>query len=150
VVGWLAFLIIRHVQNNRVKPTSTLASAPIRTVDLEADDVRADDLPEDSWLALARQLMERGDLRLALRALYLATLSVLARAQLVRLAAAKSNRDYLLEVTRRARGNADTVRPFQDNINLFEASWYGTHDVNNGILETMLANHQQVRTYAAA
>jgi hypothetical protein len=150
VVGWLAFLILRHIQRQRANPTASLAQAPVRTVDLEAEDVRADDLPEDSWLALARQLMEKGDLRLALRAFYLATLSALARAQLVRLAASKSNRDYLMEVTRRLRGNKEAVRPFQENINLFEASWYGTHDVNSSILETMMANHQQVRTHATA
>ena len=148
VVGWLAFLIVGHLRRRQAPPTSTLVSAPIRTVDLEADDVRADDLPEDSWLALARQLMEKGDLRLALRALYLATLSVLARAELVRLSATKSNRDYLLEATRRLRGNTEAVRPFAQNINLFEASWYGTHDVNPVILETMLANHQQMRSHA--
>jgi hypothetical protein len=112
--------------------------------------VRADDLPEDSWLALARQLMDKGDFRPALRALYLATLSVLARAQMVRLAPFKSNRDYLAEVKRRMRGDTAAVRPFSENIDLFEASWYGAHEVNTAILETMLANHQEVKNHAPA
>jgi hypothetical protein len=94
--------------------------------------------------------MDKGELRLALRALYLATLSLLAHHQLVRLAAAKSNRDYLVELTRRLRGKPEAVQLFRDNIRLFEASWYGTHAVDSNIIETMLANHQQVRGHAAA
>jgi hypothetical protein len=85
-----------------------------------------------------------------LRALYLATLSLLAQSQLVRLGPAKSNRDYLTELGRRLRGNAEAVQLFRENINLFEASWYGTHDVTSAIIETMLANHQQVRSHATA
>ena len=92
--------------------------------------------------------MDRGELRLALRALYLATLSLLAQHQLVRLNPTKSNRDYLLELTRRLRGNTVAVQLVRDNINLFEASWYGTHVVTSVIIETMMANHQQVRSHA--
>jgi len=149
IVGCLTFLLVRYLrrQKNRLAP-SVLAAVPVRTVDLEADNVRADDLPEDSWLAMAHQLIERGELRLALRALYLATLSVLARSELVRLGAAKSNRDYLLELTRRLRGNGAAIPFFRENIHLFEASWYGTHAVTSAIIETMLANHQQVRSHA--
>jgi len=148
VVGCLILILVRHFRHRGVRSTAVLATAPVKTVDLEADNVRADDLPEDSWLSMAHQLIERGELRLALRALYLATLSVLAQSQLVRLGAAKSNRDYLLELTRRVRGNAVAVQFFRENINLFEASWYGTHAVTSVIIETMLANHQQVRNHA--
>jgi hypothetical protein len=151
VVGCLIFLLVRFFRRRPVHLAAVLASTPVRTVvDLEAENVRADELPEDSWLALARELMDRGELRLALRALYLATLSLLAHHQLVRLAAAKSNRDYLIELTRRLRGNAEAVQLFRENIGLFEASWYGTHAVNSAIIETMLANHQQVRGHAKA
>jgi hypothetical protein len=67
---------------------------------------------------------------------------------LVRLSPGKSNRDYLLELGRRLRGNAAALQFFRDNINLFEASWYGTHAVTSVIIETMRANHQQVRSHA--
>jgi hypothetical protein len=35
-------------------------------------------------------------------------------------------------------------------VKLFEASWYGTHDATVPIIETMRANHQQVRNHAVA
>jgi hypothetical protein len=148
VVACLIFILLRHFRRRDVNPVEARGTAPIKTVDLQAEDVRADALPEDSWLALARELMEKGELRLALRALYLATLSLLAQQQLVRLGPAKSNRDYLTELTRRLRGNTAAVQLVRSNMDLFEASWYGTHDVNSAIIETMLTNHQQVRGHA--
>ena len=85
-----------------------------------------------------------------MRAFYLATLSILAQRELVRLGPAKSNRDYLQEMTRRLRGDTAAVGFFQQNLNLFEASWYGTHDVTSAILDSMRDNHQQVRAHATA
>ena len=140
--------LVRHAP--KMNDLQSVDASPVRTVDLEAEEVRADDLPEDSWLKLAQELIDRGEFRLALRALYLATLSFLARSELVRLAPAKSNRDYLQEMTRRLRGNTAAAGFFRENINLFEASWYGTHDVTSAVLDSMRVNHQQVRSHAAA
>lgn len=146
----LAYMLLRHFRNQEpAVPLDTLKAATVRTVDLEAENVQADELPEDSWLALAQQLIERGDLRLALRAFYLATLSALARQQLVRLGAAKSNRDYLVELTRRLRGESAVIPIFRENVRLFEASWYGTHAVTSAIIETMRTNQQQVGRHVA-
>jgi flagellar biosynthesis protein FlhB len=146
LVYWLAKLW----RQRNILPMNVLSAATVRTVDLEAEDVPADALPEDSWLTLAQQLIDRGELRLALRAFYLATLSMLAQNQLVRLAPAKSNRDYLVELTRRLRGRVPAVGFFQDNVRLFEASWYGTHDVTSSVIDAMRTNHQQVRTHVTA
>lgn len=150
VAGILLYVGLRQYRQRRVRPSAgTLKLAPIRTIDLEAEHVRADELPEDSWLALAQQLIERGDLRLALRALYLATLSGLARQELVRLAAAKSNRDYLAELTRRLRGETSVASFFRESVRLFEASWYGTHDVTPATIDTMRNNQQKMRGHVA-
>ncbi|HUB68689.1 MAG TPA: DUF4129 domain-containing protein [Candidatus Methylacidiphilales bacterium] len=140
---------LRYLRRQAPQTLTPLTAAAVRTVDLQAEDVRADDLPEDSWLSLAQQMIERGEMRLALRAFYLATLSVLAQRQLVRLGAAKSNRDYLLELSRRLRGDISFLGFFRENVGLFEASWYGTHEVTAAMIDTMRANHQHMRSYAA-
>ena len=147
LIAVLTYLLVRHVRRRPTLKLDRLAPAPLRTIDLEAETVQADELPEDSWLALAQQLIEQGELRLALRAFYLATLSALARQQLVRLGASKSNRDYLVELTRRLRGQTTIVPSFRENVRLFEASWYGTHSVTSTIIEIMRANQQQVRNH---
>jgi hypothetical protein len=145
LVYWLAV----HLRRQPPKVAAPLTPSAVRTVDLEAEDVQADQLPEDSWLSLAQQMIEKGELRLAVRAFYLATLCVLAAQQLVRLGPAKSNRDYLVELTRRLRGDGAALGFFRENVRLFEASWYGTHAATSAILETMRANHQQLRSHAA-
>ena len=149
LAGILAYFVLRHFRLRRDGTAlAALTPAPLRTVDLEAENVQADELPEDSWLALAQQLIERGELRLALRAFYLATLASLARQQLVRLAAAKSNRDYVTELTRRLRGETSLVPYFRENVQLFEASWYGTHDVTSTIIDAMRSNQRHVQGHA--
>jgi hypothetical protein len=150
VLAILIFWLARFLKRREPAILTPLTTTAVRTVDLEAEDVQADDLPEDSWLALAQQMIEKGEMRLAVRAFYLATLSVLAQQQLVRLGPAKSNRDYILELTRRLRGNATIVGFFRENIRLFEASWYGTHDATAAIIETMRTNHQHMRSHAAS
>jgi hypothetical protein len=149
VVAFLAFLIIRNIQRKALPSGQAVTTTPVKTVDLESDNVRADELPEDSWLALAQQLLEKGENRLALRAFYLATLSLLARLELIRLGTTKSNRDYLQEFTRRLRGNVSVVPPFRENIRLFEESWYGTHDATSSVIDAMRVNHEQLRTHVA-
>ena len=78
--------------------------------DLNEESVTADQLPEDGWLQLARELMERGELRLALRASYLAGLAHLGHRELIHLARHKSNRDYDRELHRRARAQRRAAR----------------------------------------
>jgi hypothetical protein len=150
VVLVLAMLVLRYFRRKPGTGPGIATAAPVRSVDLEAEDVRADQLPEDSWLALAQDLIAKGELRLALRALYLATLSILAHSELIRLGAAKSNRDYLTELARRLRGREEAVPVFRDSVHLFEASWYGTHAVTDDVLGRMRSNHQTVRGHVAA
>jgi hypothetical protein len=150
-LGCLLWLALFHWRRSRMLPAQVLRTlTPVRSVNLEDETVQADELPEDSWLALAQQLIESGEFRLALRALYLATLAALARQELVRLAVTKSNRDYLSELTRRLRGETTIVPFFRENVRLFEASWYGTHDVTTTVIDAMRSNQQQVRGHVAA
>ena len=150
VVGLLAWLLVRNLRPSTAnRATPVRSTTPVKTIDLESESVRADALPEDLWLSLAQELLEKGETRLALRALYLATLSLLAQRELIRLGAAKSNRDYLQELVRRLRDRTDAISPFRGSIRLFEASWYGTHAVTMSVIESMKANHQTVRSHVA-
>jgi hypothetical protein len=95
--------------------------------------VTAAQLPEDDWLKLAREMMEKGEFRLAMRALYLAGLAHLAQRELVSIARFKSNRDYEREVRRRARGHPDLCTAFTENVTDFDRVWYGLHDARDAI-----------------
>lgn len=123
-----------------------LAPPPVSgpAVDLNDEGVLASDLPEDEWLRLADQHAASGDLRLALRALYLGTLALLNRRGFLTIHACKSNRDYERELGRRAR-DGGLSQIFRLNIRSFEQSWYGFHEVTQDQLETFRDNLGRMR-----
>ena len=139
----LVVLLARGIRRRRslLIPAQAIAPQP----DLTREDVTADQLPEDGWMQMARDLMDRGELRLALRAAYLAGLAHLGQRELIRLARHKSNHDYDRELRRRARGNDPLLAAFDDNLNAFERSWYGEHAVTRELLGSFTQNLERIR-----
>lgn len=147
VILVLLGIIFWQIKRRRKQPV-VQATAIAAIPDLTAEDVDPDMLAEDGWQALARDLLERGELRLALRALYLAALSFLADREMISIARFKSNRDYLNELKRRAHERASLQNVFQENVALFERSWYGEHEVTREIFNLFDNNTQRIRTLA--
>jgi hypothetical protein len=114
--------------------------------DLQDENVGADQLPEDGWLQMARQLLEAGDLRLALRAYYLASLADLAQRNLIAIARYKSNRDYERELARRAHAFPVLLETFHDNVGTFDRVWYGLHEVTRDLLAAFASNVTRIKT----
>ena len=139
----LVVMLARGYRRRRSTMVAAIAIAP--QPDLTREDVTADQLPEDGWMKMAREFMDRGELRLALRAAYLAGLAHLGQRELIRLARHKSNRDYDRELRRRARGNEPLLAAFDDNLNAFERSWYGEHTVTRELLGSFTGNLEKIR-----
>lgn len=142
-LGLLIFLVIRMWRGRRtpVAQAEAIASVP----DLASDEVVADQLPEDGWMRLAREMIERGELRLALRALYLAGLAHLGHREMISIARHKSNRDYERELRRRARSRPELVTAFDENMLVFERAWYGLHEVSDDLLRAFTGNLERIR-----
>jgi hypothetical protein len=138
----LAFLVAKA---RRRRPTVQAAKAIEARPDLTQENVTADRLPEEGWLQLARELIESGELRLALRASYLASLAHLGSRELIRLARHKSNHDYDRELRRRARTQQELLAAFDDNLEAFERSWYGEHEVTDETLGHFTQNLDRIR-----
>jgi hypothetical protein len=132
-------------RNRKPRRETMVAEAVMATPDLNEESVTADQLPEDGWLRMSRELMEAGQLRLALRAFYLATLAHLGQRQLIRLERYKSNHDYDRELQRRARGNDPLLEAFEENLLAFERAWYGDHDVTPTTLDGFSQNFERIR-----
>jgi hypothetical protein len=140
----LAVLLYR-AWRDRQSPAA-VAGEPIQPVpDLADESVRADQLPEDGWTKLARELLERAEFRLAMRAFYLASLSHLAARNLIRIARFKSNRDYERELRRRGHAFPGLLSVFGDNLLSFECIWYGTHEVNRGLVDRFAADVERLK-----
>jgi hypothetical protein len=142
-------LVVIFLRLRRPKKQAPVAAAVLpATPDISNENVGADQLPEDGWTNLARQLLERGDYRLAIRAFYLATLAHLAQRNLVGIARFKSNRDYERELQRRAHAIPSLLTLFSENLFTFERTWYGMHDVNRELVQQFAATVDRIRNEA--
>lgn len=147
IVAVLVFFVWRAWKDRR--PRTVAADVSVRPIpDITREDVDATALPEEDWLHLARELISKGELRLALRAVYLATLACLARQELITIAKYKSDREYELELRRRSHTQPQLAGVFAESRALFERAWYGLHEVTPGILDRFLQNQERIRGHA--
>jgi Domain of unknown function (DUF4129) len=137
---------MRHARN--AKPVQ-IAAATGALVNLRDENVLASQLPEDRWMALAEDCARQGDLRSALRALYLANLAWLGSGAWIAIHPGKTNREYELEVRRKARSFPEACSLLAANIASFEAAWYGMHEVTAGDLELLRQRLQRMKTVIA-
>jgi hypothetical protein len=143
----LALLLWRAWKRRQKQDLEIATEEVTPTPDITDENVDAGELPEDGWLALAKELMEKGQLRLSLRALYLATLACLAQNELLTIAKFKSDRDYERELQRRAHVLPSLLAIFTENMLVFERTWYGMHEVTQNVIEHFTANYQTIKAY---
>lgn len=140
-IGFFVWRRWRKQPPEFVQQAQPLAAAP----NLADEDLVASQLPEDAWLAMATEMANKGEWRLASRAFYLAALAQLGRRELITLARHKSNRDYQRELRRRARTHSGMLEAFDHCLLLFERSWYGSHRVSRENLDAMAAQLERLR-----
>jgi hypothetical protein len=143
-VAAVAALLWTTIRKRRPREKPRKSAPAATTLDLRDENVGPGHLPEQGWLDLARQMLGQGDRRLALRALYLASLALLSQRGMISVAKFKSNGQYQLEVQKRAPAAA-FGEAFAANVSFFEDAWYGMHDVTEKIVESFLANQQTLR-----
>lgn len=134
---------LRRARTSRPAHLAPAAAAPVNLLD---ENLQANQLPEDRWMALAEDCARQGDLRSALRAVYLANLAWLGRGQWIAIHPGKTNREYELEVRRKMRDFPEACSLFRANIVSFESAWYGTHEVTTGDLELLRGRLQRMKT----
>lgn len=144
----LVLLLYRMWKRQQKDELITAEEATVAIPDVTDESTTADQFPEEGWLSLAREYMERGELRLALRALYLSSLALLSRRGILTITKYKSNREYNWELQRKAQTNQDLLDAFRENLFLFERSWYGEHEVDGEILSRFNLNQERIREVA--
>jgi hypothetical protein len=143
-------LVVAWLRWRRRPPAVAATGVPASSaVDLTDEATLASALPEDEWLKLARVQYDGGDLRLAVRAVFLATLAALGERRLIDIARSKSNHDYALELRLRTAGRQEVPVVFTRSIGVFERAWYGLHDVAPEWVQELLDNHQRLVSHAS-
>ena len=149
IVILLAVVLVRTWLKSRGEKEAEVTTDAAPEVNLENENVLATQLPENEWLRLAREKMQSGELRLALRALFLATLAHLGEKRLIAVSRSKSNGDYVREVSWRARDRNELSSSFSDQVRTFDRVWYGWHDVDADLVNRFEQQHEQILTHAS-
>ena len=143
--GVVVFFLRRTRRSVVIAQAVVAAELP---VDLADESLTADRFPESEWLALADQWMEKGDFRMALKAMYLAALNYLSARELVSVRRWKSGLDYRRELTRRAKAKPDVPLAFDRSVAIFERGWYGRHTVDRAMAESLANGFKEMRANA--
>lgn len=147
-----AAVLFALLRARRFETTVNVEARPAEAppTDLNREDIQADEQPGDEWMRLAFEYRREGNLRFAIRALYLSCLSSLAADKMISIARGKSNLDYSREFQRRAkRLSPDLPERLRLNVGLFERSWYGAHSVTEEVLDEFAQNLEFLKTRTA-
>lgn len=145
IAAGLIVFVLRRKRSHIIVAQAVTAAAPVNLAD---ESLTADRLPESEWLALADDWMEKGDFRLALRAMYLASLNYLSSRDLVSVRRWKSGLDYRRELARRARSKPEVPLAFSRSVAIFEQGWYGRHAVDRAMAEDLAKGLNEMRAHA--
>ncbi|MGD9236985.1 MAG: hypothetical protein PVF09_09935 [Desulfobacterales bacterium] len=142
----LAYILWRSWSRRQIG-NGEIVAAPVESLpDLEDEDTSAADLPVNRWLDLAAEFAGKGKLRLALRAFYLATLAGLAEHGLITIEKFKSNREYEIELRRRAHQKEELLTDFTTSRQVFERVWYGLYTIKQPQLDDFAALQKRMMT----
>jgi hypothetical protein len=145
----IAFLLWRNRKRKKELQDVIQAEPVVPVPDVADENLIADQLPEEGWQHLAEELMSRGELRLALRAYFMATLAYLAQAHWITIAKFKSNREYWHELRRRAYDRQTMHEAFYRSVSAMDRVWYGLYPVSKEVLQHFLENVETVKRAAA-
>ena len=143
-VGVVVYLMATRGRAERRPAIAAKEVAPA-SPDLADESSHAGQLATEEWIELARTQLARGEWRLGLRALYLATLARLAADGLVSLAKSKTNLDYEREVRRRSLGRHEIPELFARRRSVFEDVWYGQLAPDESMTRAWLSEMEAVR-----
>jgi hypothetical protein len=116
--------------------------------DLSEEGISASELPAERWLGMAKEMIDRGDFRLALRAFYLSTLARLGDCGLLTIEIFKSNLDYRRELARRAHEQEELRSAFARSVIHFERIWYGLREITRQELDAFARLQEKIIRFA--
>lgn len=140
----LLALVLFRLRRRRLNVATAVAVTATAPVDVADETTQADRLPSDEWMTLARELMQKGEFRLAMRALFLGTLAHLAQRERLTIARHKSNRDYRLELDRKAHDQPAVLEAFGENVAILERVWYGTQPATEDLVRSFERNGERI------
>ena len=148
LIAILALVFIRIWRRHRTGTVEAAAIGVAPLPDLNDEDTKADDLPADRWLDMAENFAAKGDLRLSMRALYIATLAYLSDQEMITIEIFKSNREYERELGRRGHKQENLLAVFSESLSVFERVWYGMYHIPRSEFDEFAAKQKWILEFA--
>jgi len=147
-IGVGASLVWLRRRREAAQLSVPLAIAPLP----DLSNAVASERSEDEWFALAERLEGEGELRLALRAAYLALLAGLGQREWLTIRRDRTNREYLAEFTRRWRRRPQAAvevrleipEKLRSSLRLFDRVWYGSHALTQAAVAAYRQGQQEL------
>ncbi|MFC1462985.1 hypothetical protein ACFLQU_05190 [Verrucomicrobiota bacterium] len=143
-LSFLVILLLRVWRARAGREKKVFALARPTASDILEERVAADDLPMDEWMTMAREFLDKGQFRLAVRAMFLGCLVSLANREKLTIARHKSNREYIRELNRRAHDAPDMLAAFSENVGILEKLWYGMHMATEEVVMAFTDNQERI------
>ena len=140
----LVITIVRRRLQKSADPAVNAGETP--KADLSDENLLASEIPEDEWLRLAKGYIKGGELRLAIRAMYLSNLASLGQRQLFVVTRWKSNRLYERELQMRSHAYV-LCEAFASSNRDYERTWFGLHEVTREQIEKFEERLGVIRAY---
>lgn len=147
----IALALVVTMARKRLQKTADPSVSTVTTAkaDLSDENLLASEAPEDEWLRLAQDYIGKGELRLAMRAMYLSNLASLGQRQLLVVTRWKSNRLYERELQIRSRAHA-LCDAFASSNRDYERAWFGVHEVTREQIEKFEERMGAIRAYGTS
>jgi Domain of unknown function (DUF4129) len=140
----LLALLFALVRRRTRSPSCVIEETGFGPPDLTSDQTIATDMPDSEWLRIAREYLANGEVRLAVRAMYLANLAYLGARQLISIQQSKSNGIYERELKARVRVGV-LAAAFAAANRIYERVWYGFHEVTPDLVEDFERTMEVIR-----
>jgi len=140
----IVFIFLK--KRSQVSLTSVKQVSKRKKADLGDENIRPDFMAFSEWTEIANSMIEKNDFRAALRAFFLASLSILGEKKLLTIVSCKTNREYLRELNRRCSYNDNIKSAFLENMTIFEKAWYGDYVVSRNEMLFVQGNMDSIIT----
>jgi hypothetical protein len=141
----LAIFTLRYIKNRDPRPALLKIHKRV-PVDLNDDYIDPLQNNPEQWLEMVTQLCEQGQLRLALRACFLACLSSLASEGWIELTTGRGNREALRQLELRRSHDKVVLNNFRALLEAFEKTWYGDYSLTAMDISEHIQNARSIHS----
>ncbi len=140
-----AFLLWRHLKNKSNDKLKLQRLDPIKKDVESIDSLSPSEILESEWHEIGQGFLRSGDYKSAVRAIFIASIAILSKKEIIVLRKSKTNREYSRELRRKLRRAGDAGDAFNQSLSFFEMVCYGNADPDREMAEACFRNYEKFK-----